>query len=101
MTATLTIPATAQALTVETHQDGTATLSDRTQDQLENGSFNEYGTTLWTGDAALAALALSDLGFKDLHGVNAPTGPSTITEARAYYRGTCLDQVRDLLAAEA
>ncbi|MEO4039888.1 hypothetical protein [Micrococcus luteus] len=98
MTATLTIPATAQALTVETHEDGTATISDRTEDQLQNHSFNEYGTPLWTGTAALAGPALADLGFKDLHGVNASTGPRTITEARAYYRGACLDEVRALLA---
>lgn len=101
MTAMLTIPTTALALTVEPHDDETVTISDRTADQLENQSFNDYGTALWTGPAADAALALADLGFKDLHGVSAYVSPNTIGHARAYYRGACLDEVRALLSTDA
>ena len=101
MTFLLTIPATAQALTVERHNDGTTTIYDRTTDQVQNHSYNDLGTPIWNGPNHDADLVLRDLGFKDLHDANTFTGPVTITEVRAYYRGAALDEVAQTLLLEA
>lgn len=96
----LTIPTNALALTVEHNHDGTTSLYDRTEDQIDNESVNEVGTHLWTGPTHMATEALNGLGFKDLHDMSFLSG-HTVDHARAFYRGHLLDAVRETLLAEA